>query len=222
MSATATPSKFTFDLDLGVADARSRVLTETRIAEMKKEARAEGYAQGLAEGERSTVAKAAKDLTTAAQQLGQHLARLTQESVTERKTHQGEAVELAAIIGRKLAGQMVDRLPAEELNRLVTDCLSSIEEAPHLVIRCNPQLGDAIKEVAEAQMATSGFSGKLIVMGEPDIPLGDGRIEWVEGGIARDTSALFDEIDANISQFLDALGVARRIQPPAHGEETEQ
>jgi flagellar assembly protein FliH len=221
-STSAAPSKFTFDLDLGVADARSRVLTETRIAEIKKDAHDEGYAKGLVDGEQSAVANAAHQLTASAEQLGQHLSRLTAESMAARKTHQAEATELAAIIGRKLAGHLTERLPAVELNRLIAECLVSLEDAPHLVIRCNPQLCDAIKETAEAQMVTSGFSGKLIVMGEPDIALGDGRIEWVDGGVVRDSQTLFAQIDTSITQFLDAQGIARSAQPPANGEETDQ
>ena len=49
--------------------------------------------------------------------------------------------------------------------------------------------------------------------------LGDGRIEWVDGGLVRDMASLSDQIDSRIAAFL----VARGINPDAERpEETEQ
>ena len=51
---------------------------------------------------------------------------------------------------------------------------------------------------------TSGFAGRLIVMGDPEIRLGDGRIEWADGGLVRDIGAISGEIDKRISAYLTA------------------
>lgn len=75
---------------------------------------------------------------------------------------------------------------------------------PHLVIRCHPDLADAIRDNAIAQMAHSGFSGRLVVMGDPDIRLGDGRLEWVDGGVVRDIAETAGEIDRQIASYLAA------------------
>ncbi len=31
-----------------------------------------------------------------------------------------------------------------------------------------------------------GFEGRIVVLGEPDIALGDARLEWADGGIVRE------------------------------------
>jgi flagellar assembly protein FliH len=42
------------------------------------------------------------------------------------------------------------------------------------------------------------------VMGEPDIRLGDGRLEWVDGGLVRDADRLDAEINETIAAYLAA------------------
>ena len=53
-------------------------------------------------------------------------------------------------------------------------------------------------------MHTSGFAGRLVVMGDPDQRLGDGRLEWVDGGLVRDIGAIAKDIDRKISAYLTA------------------
>jgi flagellar assembly protein FliH len=80
--------------------------------------------------------------------------------------------------------------------------MASLDGVPHLVIRCHPDLAEAVREIATGRMATSGFSGRLVVMGDPDQALGDGRLEWVDGGLVRDVAAISAEIDRRIAAFL--------------------
>jgi len=47
-------------------------------------------------------------------------------------------------------------------------------------------------------------TGRLIVMGDPEIGLGDGRIEWVDGGLVRDRAAIEAAIDERIAAYLAA------------------
>jgi flagellar assembly protein FliH len=110
------------------------------------------------------------------------------------------------MIGRKLARHLLDREPTAEIEALLAECLASLDAVPHLVIRCNPDLADAVREIATARIATSGFTGRLVVLGEPDITLGDARLEWVDGGIVRDSTELETQIDTRIAQYLAAHG----------------
>jgi len=117
-----------------------------------------------------------------------------------------EAVDLAATIGRQLAAALLDRQPAAELEALLVECLASLDGVPHLVIRCHPDIADAMQAIATARIATSGFAGRLIVMGDPDIAVGNGRIEWSEGGLVRDMAAVSADIDTRIAAYLAARG----------------
>jgi flagellar motor switch protein FliN/FliY len=67
--------------------------------------------------------------------------------------------------------------------------MQSLNGVPHLVVRCHPSIADGVRDIATAHMQTSGFSGRLIVMGDPEQRLGDGKLEWVDGGLVRDIGA---------------------------------
>lgn len=200
----ATPARFTFDLDLGRKREKSRVLSEAAIDELVQQARMDGFAEGFKEGEKSVAAVAAQELAAAAVALADRSAAMNLALDEARHRAVTEAVDLAAGIGRKLATHLIAREPIAELHALIAECLSSLEGVPHLVIRCTPDLADAIRTAAEAEMATSGFGGRLVVLGDPEIATGDGRLEWVDGGLVRDSDALWAEIDQHIRAYLEA------------------
>ena len=60
---------------------------------------------------------------------------------------------------------------------------------PHVVVRIN----DALYAQAQTKLAEIareiGFDGRLLVLAEPDIAVGDCRIEWADGGMMRDQAA---------------------------------
>jgi flagellar assembly protein FliH len=144
-----------------------------------------------------TMAAAAATLAT---QTAEMTAALDDASALARR----EAVELAASIGRKLALHLLARYPTVELDALIAECMQNLGGVPHLVVRCHPSIADGIRDVATAHMQTSGFAGRLIVMGDPDQRLGDGRLEWVDGGLVRDIGAVSKDIDSKISAYLAA------------------
>lgn len=203
---TAAPAKFRFDLDLGHRQERNSVLTESALASIVTNARAEGYRDGLAEGERNAVVKAAERLAAAAEHLADHAAALNATLDDHRRQTLAEAADLAAAIGKKLASSLVAAQPTAEIEALIAECLASLDAVPHLVIRCAPELAEAVREIATARIATSGFTGRLVVLGDPDQATGDARLEWVNGGIARDRAALEAEIDRRVASYVAAHG----------------
>jgi len=204
----ASPARFTFDLDLGRRPAAPPpVMPEDLVAQLVRQAREEGYAEGMRDGESNATAMAAQTVASAAAALATSMVQMTAALDDARKANLEEAVNLAAAIGRKLAAHLLARYPVAEIEALIAECMASLEGVPHLVIRCHPDIADAVREVATAHMATSGFSGRLIVMGDPDQRLGDGRLEWVDGGLVRDINTISHEIDQRISAYLAARGI---------------
>jgi flagellar assembly protein FliH len=215
-------ARFTFDLDLEhrpLADEPANdlppptpapppvpTIPEDVVAQLIASAREEAYAEGLAAGERNAANMSAQTIASAAGTLAIQTTPMAQALDEAMASHRQEAIELALSIGRKLALHLVARYPQAELEALIAECLASLGGVPHLVIRCHPDLANAIRDDATAQMAQSGFSGRLVVMGEPDIRLGDGRLEWVDGGVVRDIAETAREIDRQIAAYLAAPG----------------
>lgn len=203
----ANPARFTFDLDLQSRPAAAvRAVPEDLVGQLVRQARDEGYADGLQAGEHGAAARAAQALATAAGQLAAQTAQMAAALDDAAAAGRREAVELAASIARKLAVHLLARQPTAELRALIAECLANLAGVPHLVIRCHPELADRIREIATAQMATSGFTGRLIVMGDPEQRLGDGRLEWADGGLVRDINAISRDIDTRIAAYLATFG----------------
>lgn len=210
---TPAPAKFRFDLDLGHRQERNSVITDSALAAMISNARAQGYNDGLADGERAAVVKAAERLAHAAEVLADHVASMSAALDDHRHQTLTEAVDLAATIGKKLASTLIAAEPTREIEALLADCLASLDAVPHLVIRCAPELAEAVREIAAARISTSGFTGRLVVLGDPDHALGDARLEWVDGGVARDRAVLEAEIDRRVSAYVAARGSSSTTRP---------
>lgn len=206
MSAAA-PARFRFDLDLGRQTERNSLVTETAMAELLAAARKEGEAAGFAAGERSAAARAAKDLTAAAEAIAARAAAMAAGMDDIRKQLTADAVGLSLSIARKLAGGLIAREPTVEIEALIADCMGSLGSVPHLVIRCEPALADAVRDIATTRMTTSGFTGRLVVMGDPDVSIGDARLEWADGGIVRDIRQISADIDRRIAEYFAARGI---------------
>ncbi len=204
---SATPARFTFDLDLGRHNERNSVVTESGLAQMLATARKEGETAGFAAGEQSATARAAKQLTAAAEQLAGKTAAMAASIDDARRQAISESVTLARAIARKLAATLIAREPAAEIEALIVDCLASLNAVPHLVIRCRPDLADAVRDIATQRIAASGFSGRLVVLGDPEIAPGDARLEWADGGLARDVRHLEAQVDQRIAEYFAARGI---------------
>ena len=202
------PVRFTFDVDMASRSSeRKSSLSDTALAELLAEARREGHAAGLADGQRTAVAQAEKQVAAAAEALAGKVAAMAATIDDAKKQAVAEAVTLSLSIARKLAGRMIAAEPTAEIEALIVDCLQSLEGVPHLVIRCEPMLADRVRDIATSKISHSGFTGRLVVLGDPDIAIGDARLEWADGGVVRDIRQLSADIDAAITEYFAARGI---------------
>jgi flagellar assembly protein FliH len=189
---------------------------EDLVAQLVAQAREEAYAEGMAAGERNATAMAAQTLASAAGTLATQSAEMAAALDQATVSAQSEAINLATTIGRKLALHLLARYPTAELDTLIGECMQSLNGVPHLVVRCHPSIADAIRDIATAHMQTSGFSGRLVVMGDPDQRVGDGKLEWVDGGLVRNIGAISKDIDKKISAYLAAKSAKPIAQESGH------
>jgi flagellar assembly protein FliH len=207
----SAPAKFLFDVDFSTGDdqpaeqAMSKAALELAVAEAEARGRRAGYAAAqadiAAESERRTAA--------ALEQIAATLASLTGGLHDIEQRLEAEAVEVAHAVGAKLASELISREPFAEIAALAADCFDHVIGAPHVVVRINDALyAEAHERLAEIARLR-GFEGRLVVLAEPDVALGDCRIEWADGGLNRDRA----KTEAAINEAVAAYVAARR---PAH------
>ena len=89
------------------------------------------------------------------------------------------------------------------------------------------RVNDALLATAKQRLGeiarTRGFEGRLVVLAEPDIALGDCRIEWADGGVIRDSAKTEAAIAEMVRRYVtarapDDAGVPRGPVLPDLGE----
>jgi flagellar assembly protein FliH len=184
----AAAKKFLFEADFapGAGEAE-RPVPRAEHALALAEAESKGFGDGFKTAEKERVAEAERRTAVAFEQIGDALHRLAQGLAAIEGRLEAEAVEVAAAVGRKLAPELIAREPFAEIATLAIDCFKQLVTAPHIVVRVN----DALLAVAKQRLGDAararGFEGRLVVIAEPDVALGDCRIEWADGGVTRDS-----------------------------------
>lgn len=188
----AAATKFMFGTDFG--EGGRKTVSEAELAAAKAEAREEARqaarTEALAEGFHAGQEQARQEIGAQLGALAGLLARSAEQLMAQETARtaviEEQAGHLALTLARALAGVALAERPQAALASAIRECLDHARHAPHLVLRVNEAMVDTAEELAGRLSAEHGFSGKLIVLGEPDIAPGDGRIEWAEGGFVLD------------------------------------
>lgn len=201
----AAIAKFMFDTDFSAPDGgRPRGASEAEVAQRVAEAEARGYQRGLAAGRRETEAETARRAMAALEAVAASLGTVAGgvDQVTARI--ETEAVEVALAVARKLAAALIAAEPLAETTALLDDCFRHLVAVPHLVVRINAALYDSAQPQIERLAAQRGFAGRLIILADPDIELGDCSIEWADGGVARTRAAIDSRVAELVERFIAA------------------
>ncbi len=199
MKATA---KYLFDEDFATGEKPtiSVVEAERRRADAESTAHRSGFAAGQAKAQEDVAQRIAAALTVVAD----GMARI-ERGLTDIETRlENEAVEVAVAVGGKLAPELISREPFAEVAALATDCFRHLVKTPHVAVRLGPDLYDDGKRRLEEIAAARGFEGRLMVLSDDALAPGDCRIEWADGGVARDRTLTETTINVCVTRYLGA------------------
>lgn len=176
----ATATKFLFSTDF--REGGRRAASEADLAAAKSEAFRAGQEQARREAE--------AQLGGLVGQLARTAERLFAQETARTAEIEAQAVHLAIAAAKALAGAALAERPLAALESAVRDCFAHARQAPHLVVRVNEAMVETVEGLVKRLAQESGFAGRLVVLGEPDIAAGDGRVEWADGGFAIDGERL--------------------------------
>ena len=209
------PAKFLFDVDFASGTDRKPggatiTLAEhaIKLAEAEASARRQGYADAQAEAK----VEADRRMADALERIAVNLGKANDALQAIETRLECEAVEVAVAGARKLGPTLIAREPFAEIAALASDCFRELVSSPHIAVRVNDALYAPAREKLDDIVRAKSFQGRLVVLAEPDIPVGDCRIEWADGGINRDSAAA----DAAIGGAVTGYVSARRTFADAH------
>ncbi|AMJ60920.1 FliH/SctL family protein [Bosea sp. PAMC 26642] len=176
----STAKKFMFGTDFREGGRRAH--DEADIAA----ARAEGFAAGAAQARQ----EADVQINSLAMQIARSAERLLAQDEARAAAIEGQAAQVAIAAAQGLARAALAEKPLAEIERVVRECLSHARLAPHLLVRVHEGSIEAVEGLIKRLAHENGFAGRLVVLGDPEIALGDGRIEWADGGFSVDSERM--------------------------------
>jgi flagellar assembly protein FliH len=196
------PVKFLFDDDFasGHAAPGKRMVTAAAHEAALTRAEAEGYRKGMNAAEAKIEGRA----TGALERIAQAIAAMAQGLSAVEARLEAESLEVAVAVARKLAPELIAAEPFGEIAALASSCFHQLIAAPHVVVRVAEQIYDIAQPRLEQIAQLHGFQGRLVVLAEPGMTLGDCRIEWADGGLARDRAATEAAIGEAVGRYVAA------------------
>jgi len=199
--------KFLFDVDFARgADGKPAepTITLAEHALQLAEAEAAAHHRGYAEAQTDAEVESGRRVADTMERIAAGLAVANDALHAIETRLECEAVEVAVAVARKLAPTLIAREPFAEIAALASDCFRQLVAAPHVAVRVNDALYAAAKEKLEDIVRARNFEGRLLVMAEPDIAVGDCRIEWADGGINRDSAGAGAAISEAVASYVSA------------------
>lgn len=198
---TARPQKFVFDEEF---DRRSGASRRQGDQQRLEEAARESYAHGVADGRREAQDEAAMRLAVAMEAVAAQAAAILARADADRARLEREAATLGIAFARKLAGDLVAAQPLGPLEQAAGECFRALVGTPHAVVSVPDDQIDSAKAMLDRIALERGFAGRLVVLGDPDLARGDFRLEWADGGVARNGAAVEALIATAIARHLGA------------------
>ncbi|HUK60732.1 MAG TPA: FliH/SctL family protein [Stellaceae bacterium] len=203
------PQRFLFDVSFDRLDPPesddTSVLPEPRFTQAELDA---ARSEGLAAGRSSALAEAAQSneakLTGAVETLTAAAERLLAERTRIESEVEHTAVAFVRAVIQRAVPALAAKDPLAELESFVTRILGETFEEPRIVLRVGDALFEPLKDRLPALSQSAGFSGKLVLLADPDLAAGDARIEWADGGAERDHGRFMAELDRILARPVPA------------------
>jgi flagellar assembly protein FliH len=203
----AATKKFLFDTDFaGTGECKSTGATIALTEHALKVAEAEtaAHRRGYADAQSDAAIESGRRVADSLEQIAAALVVANRALAAIETRLECEAVEVAVAVARKLSPALIAHEPFAEISALASECFRQLVTAPHIAVRVNDALYAMAKEKLDDIARTRSFEGRLVVLAEPDIAIGDCRIEWADGGINRDSAATEVSIAAAVDGYIGA------------------
>lgn len=212
----STVQKFTFDLDFSepeaptepevVVDEEEELEPEIEIPTFSEEdierARAEGHDAGREEGRRDAAAATEQRLVEGIDQLGVQLTEIFDAQVAANQEIAREMLAVAVGIAKKMFPDLNARNALGEIEKVVQETLNAINEEPRVQIFVHPDLRESFGDRLATISAKAAYDGKVFVNPDGALDVGDCRVEWSNGSAIRDTTKLWEMVDAIVERNL--------------------
>ena len=166
-------------------------------------------AQAYRDGEASAIARAQTAQAAAVQALANAAQAGLGQVALAIHTHKEASVQLALVCAQKIAAEALERFPEAPVRAALDALGQEIETATRLVLfAADPN--EALQAAASDAATLAGFAGAIQFRDKPAAPAGAFEIMWNDGRAAFDPQAIFDVLQTQLKEALDAEAYHRQ------------
>ncbi len=191
--------------------------SEEQVAAARKEGIAAGREQERAEILGAIEQQTMKTLALIEKRIGELLN--IQEQANE--AIQRDCLVIATAVVQRLFPSLNQEHAQREVEDMIASVMTMVIEEPRVTVKVNEKLHASLEKRITEITAKKGFEGKLTVLSDQDIQIGDCKIEWGKGGAVRDMDALWREIDAVIERKTLSVAGTPTVSENKVQEDTE-
>lgn len=177
---------------------RKRAYTDAQIENIREEA----FNDGITAGEKSALSRiemrCAETLTHISAQIPDLYTDVSEKITVLQK----QSADLALLISKVLAPALIAREPLAEIEQLFVACVGHLRAEPRIVIRMEEGLVESLKDKLENVARQAGYTGRIVLLGEPDALPAQCQIEWADGGVTHRSPEQLAIIEKMISQYV--------------------
>lgn len=190
------------------------VFSQAEMDAARESARAEGYAAGNAAGHdaawKEAMESVEKQNADTLISIENALKDMVKKSHADGETAFQTALNLSMAVCAKIAPALNKKNALGEIADLLRENFRFLRDEPKIFLRLNPVLAESVKPVLADLIRKESFAGKITVVRDDTLPVGDCRVEWKNGGLERDTQDILRQTGELVKLYAEA-----RPQPDA-------
>ena len=184
------------------------VFTQNEMDAAKNQAREEGRLQGLEEGRENAWQEAMvsieKQNSDTLNAIDASLKELLARSQNDSQTAFTTAVGFAMAVCRKVVPALSEKNAVGEIQGLLEKNFHFLKDEPKISLRLNPFLADKIKPVLADLVKKESYAGKIAVIRDDSLPVGDCHVEWKNGGLQRNAQDVLYQTEELVKLYAQA------------------
>jgi flagellar assembly protein FliH len=196
----APTRKFLFERSF---DPSAAVRVERKPVTLKPEQydalKQESYDQGFTAGRQAGHDEQTAALMATIDRVGNVIEQMIHHFAALNKQSQDGMRRMALAMARKFVPELVAQQGTAEIEAMLNNVVAEMVHEPRLVVRVNEAQFDALNEKIKEIAEKKAYAGKIVVLADAEVAPGDCKAEWADGGIERNSEALWDKIEHTVS-----------------------
>lgn len=175
-------------------------------------AKAEAYAKGRQDGMDDAMAGIEQQVARTLDAVFSRVQKVFDQHKAWTREMETDAARLGlAVIGR-LAPELARDNELPEVEAVIREAFGFLTEQPKVMIRVAKELEESLSGKVELMATRVGYEGKVVLVGDPELPVDDCRISWQAGAVERSLDNVWEQIDQIVERVLAGAPSRQRAE----------